>query len=272
MRQLIDSGWDSRAWIVDRDWLEREPRRPEVVDRLRAEVRLLGWLAPLLPVPVPEPVVVRDEPLRVRHRLIVGEPFGSDDPAIGHALGAFLRTLHGVPSADAVRHGALDADTGRTWLTDDLVRMRSDVLPLLGGDAAAEGVRLLEACAAPPPSPALVHGDLGPAHILIGDGAVSGVIDWTDARIGDPAIDLAWPLFGAPAAVAGAVAEAYGVDDRTGRRAWAWHQLGPWYEVLYGLGTGPDGFVASGLAGVRQRLAATMPRLDQKLMPDPPPE
>jgi aminoglycoside phosphotransferase (APT) family kinase protein len=257
MRQLIDSGWDSRAWIVDRDWLEREPRRPEVADRLRAEVRLMRWLAPLLSLPVPEPIVISDEPLRVRHRLIVGEPFDSDDPATGHALGAFLRTLHALPSADAERQGALDADAAHAQLTDDLDRMRSDVLPLLAGDAAAEGARLLDACAAPPSRPALVHADLGPAHILIadgGDGAVAGVIDWTDARIGDPALDLAWLLYGAPPAVAAAVAKTYGVDEPTRRRAWAWRQLGPWHEVLYGLGSGPDRYVASGLAGIRQRL------------------
>jgi aminoglycoside phosphotransferase (APT) family kinase protein len=254
MRQLIDSGWDSRAWIVDRDWLEREPRRPEVADRLRDEVRLMRWLAPLLPLPVPEPVVVRDQPLRVRHRLIVGDPFESDAPAIGHALGAFLRALHAVPTADAVGHGATDADTAHAQLTDDLDRMRSDVLPLLGGVAAAEGARLLDACAAPPPRLALVHADLGPEHILIGDGTISGVIDWTDARVGDPAIDLAWLLYGAPPAVAAAVAESYGVDGPTRRRARAWHRLGPWHEVLYGLGSGPDEFVASGLAGVRARL------------------
>jgi hypothetical protein len=54
--------------------------------------------------------------------------------------------------------------------------------------------------------------------------------------------------------VAEAVAETYGVDEPTRRRAWAWHQLGPWHEVLYGLGGGPEGYVASGLAGVRRRL------------------
>jgi aminoglycoside phosphotransferase (APT) family kinase protein len=34
----------------------------------------------------------------------------------------------------------------------------------------------------------LVHGDVGPAHILLLDGVVSGIIDWSDAHIGDPAM------------------------------------------------------------------------------------
>jgi aminoglycoside phosphotransferase (APT) family kinase protein len=256
---LIDTGWDSRAWIVDDKWLDREPRRAEVTDRLRAEVRLMTWLAPQLPVPVPEPTIVRDEPLRVRHRLLVGEPLEHGSPTIGTAMGAFLRALHAVSSADAERHGALDADAARDVLSGEIGRMRQEVLPLLDDGAAAQGARLLGAAAAPPPSLALAHADLGPEHILVADGAVAGVIDWTDARVTDPAIDLAWLLNGAPTRVAAAVAEAYGVDDSMRRRAYAWHQLGPWHEVLYGIDTGEDGYVRSGLAGVRRRLATAAP-------------
>ena len=252
---LIDTGWDSRAWIVDDTWLDREPRRAEVADRLRAEVRLMTWLAPQLPVPVPEPWIVRDEPLRVRHRLLVGEPLETGSPTIGAALGGFLRALHAMSPTDAMRHGALDADAARDVLSKEIDRMRREVLPLLDDGAATQGARLLDTVAAPPPSRALAHADLGPEHILVADGAVAGVIDWTDARVTDPAIDLAWLLNGAPAPVAAAVAEAYGVDDSMRRRAHAWHQLGPWHEVLYGLDTGEDGYVRSGLAGVRKRLA-----------------
>jgi aminoglycoside phosphotransferase (APT) family kinase protein len=256
---LIDSGWDSRAWIVDGTWLDREPRRPEVADRLRSEVRLMTWLAPQLPLPVPEPTIVRDDPLRVRHRLLVGEPLEAGSPTIGAALGAFLRALHAVSPTGAVRHGALDADAARDVLSGEIDRMRREVLPLLDGDAVARGARLLEACAAPPPSRALAHADLGPEHILVADGAVAGVIGWTDARVMDPAIDLAWLLDGTPAGVAAAIAEAYGADESMRRRAHAWHQLGPWHEVLYGFDTGEDGYVRSRLAGVRERLAGTGP-------------
>ncbi|MGH3484957.1 MAG: phosphotransferase [Nocardioidaceae bacterium] len=254
MEQLIDSGWDSRAWIVDGTWLDREPRRPEVTDRLRAEVSLLTWLAPQLPLSVPKPMIVRDEPLRVRHRVLVGEPLADGSPTIGTALGTFLRALHTVSPAEAARQGALDTAAAERQLSREIDRMRREVLPLLDVDAAVAGARQLDGFAAPPPSLALVHADLGAHHILISDGAVAGVIDWTDARIGDPALDLAWLLFGAPTPVAAAIAETYGVEDSTRRRARAWHLLGPWHEVLYGFDIGDDDYVASGLAGVRKRL------------------
>ena len=39
---------------------------------------------------------------------------------------------------------------------------------------------------------ALVHGDLPPGHLLLDDaGRLTGIIDWTDARVTDPGVDLA---------------------------------------------------------------------------------
>jgi aminoglycoside phosphotransferase (APT) family kinase protein len=43
-------------------------------------------------------------------------------------------------------------------------------------------------------APALAHCDLGPEHLLCREGRLVGVIDWADAKIGDPAIDYAWLL------------------------------------------------------------------------------
>ena len=83
---------------------------------------------------------------------------------------------------------------------------------------------------------------------------VTGVIDWTDARIGDPAVDLAWTLHGTPAAFADALAAAYGVTAEQRARGLLWHRLGPWWEALAGVDfLGPD-LVASGLEGILARL------------------
>jgi hypothetical protein len=49
---------------------------------------------------------------------------------------------------------------------------------------------------------ALVHGDLHPGHMLLGDDArLIGILDWTEARITDPSVDLAmyFGCFGRPA-------------------------------------------------------------------------
>jgi aminoglycoside phosphotransferase (APT) family kinase protein len=245
---ITDNGWDSRAWL-EGEWLHREPRRDEVRPKLLAETRLLPWLAPQLPLPVPLP-----EPTEygVRHRLLVGEPIEAASPELGHAIGGFLRALHDVDPVEAVAHGAQNAESAAAERLEILDTMRSQVIPLLPISAQADGTELLDRIAGVHTT--LVHGDLGPEHLRVHEGRITGVIDWTDAHIGDPGLDLAWLLNGAPTAIAEGVAETYGVSAELRERAYDWHRLGPWYEVGYGIDTGQAEFVESGLSGVLKRL------------------
>jgi hypothetical protein len=135
-----------------------------------------------------------------------------------------------------------------------LARMERDVLPLLPDHVATTGQALLERMAAPPPVSRLVHGDLGPEHIRVVGERVCGIIDWGDSCVADPAVDLAWTVLGSAPEFAEAVVAAYRPDDGMLARARDWHLLGPWHEVLYGLGEGGSRFVESGLAGTVARL------------------
>ena len=104
------------------------------------------------------------------------------------------------------------------------------------------------------PADTLVHGDLGPEHVLGRDGVLTGVIDFGDLHVGDAAIDLAWALNSTAPEFADAFARTYGVTDELRERALIWHQLAPWHEVLYGNDIGDPQVAAEGLAGVRERL------------------
>lgn len=42
-----------------------------------------------------------------------------------------------------------------------------------------------------PPRYHLLHGDLNPANVLVADGQLTGIIDWSYARYGDPLFDFA---------------------------------------------------------------------------------
>ena len=127
-------------------------------------------------------------------------------------------------------------------------RFRAEVLPHVPEGAAllAELPNL--------PSDTLVHGDLGPEHVLGRAGVLTGVIDFGDLHIGDPAIDLGWALHSTPPEFADALVATYGPTDDLRMRALLWHQLGPWHEVLYGNDIGDPQVAAEGLAGVRDRL------------------
>jgi aminoglycoside phosphotransferase (APT) family kinase protein len=82
--------------------------------------------------------------------------------------------------------------------------------------------------------------------MLVRGGRLAGVIDWSDARIGDPAIDYAWLLH--------SPFPDWDVDPELRRRARFYHRLGPWYEAHYGLFVGRPETVERGLAGIRDRL------------------
>jgi aminoglycoside phosphotransferase (APT) family kinase protein len=241
---VTDNGWDSRAWL-EGSWLHREPRRDAVRPRLLAETRLMPWLAPQLPLPVPVP-----EPTEcgVRHRVLVGEPIGEGSTAIGRELGAFIKALHAVDTADAVAHGAKDAVAAAEEKTVFLSECREQVGPLLPAELRTKANELLDRVAVQ--RTALVHCDLGPEHILVTDGRITGIIDWTDSQIGDPALDLAWPLIGAPAAVAEGVAEVYEPTPELRERALDWCRLSPWYGVHRGLLLDIPEDVESGLSEI----------------------
>lgn len=254
-RPVPVQGWDSHATIVDGRWLERVPRRPEVRAGLEVETRLMPRLAPLLPLAVPVPVVVDTDPWRTRHALVPGEPATPDllDATDGRRIGTFLRRLHDV-LPDTWTGTGLGTDADRTHEVD---LMGSTVLPLLPADLRDAGAALLDRCRAAAQHRALRHGDLGPDHLLTTEGRVTGVIDWTDVALGDPALDLAWLLHGTPRAFADALVAAYRPTPAELARGRDWHLLGPWWEVRHGLSGGAKEYVASGLDGVVDRLRST---------------
>lgn len=252
MRRPVDvPGWDSDAVIVDERYVERVPRRPEVRRGLERECRMLPRIAPLLPLAVPVPAEVPPDeagPWRVRHELLPGT---AADPATltgadGARVGAFLRTLHDLPAADL---GVSPAD----GFAPTVARMRREVLPRLGPDVRSAGAALLDRVTRATPT-VLAHRDLGPDHLLVSDGRVSGVIDWTDAALDDPAIDLAWVVHGTPARFRDALLAVYAPRPDVLERSADWYRMGPWHEVLWGLGEGGPASVRSGLRGVEDRL------------------
>jgi aminoglycoside phosphotransferase (APT) family kinase protein len=220
-------------------------------------------------VPVPRFEIVEDGRIFfAAYRKLEGRPLdpeaarGTHGSVLAAELGGFLAALHAFPRASAVRAGLADVDAS-VWLEQQrglAERCESQVMPLLDADERRRAQTvfteffsswdgLLELV--------LVHADLGPAHILRVGSTVSGVIDWSDARLGDPALDLAWLLYGTGIRFADGLLGAYAsgeTDAALRRRARFYHRLGPWHEVLYGLETERPELVASGLAGTRERL------------------
>jgi len=110
------------------------------------------------------------------------------DPA---ALGAMLRLIHGVPITAEIAHALDVGDLARTLagrITD-----RLDVVRRLSGAALpavpAEALRAIAAAAHY--RPAVLHMDFRRVNLRIVAGEIRGVLDWSNALVGDPALELA---------------------------------------------------------------------------------
>jgi aminoglycoside phosphotransferase (APT) family kinase protein len=251
----IRSGWDSHAFVVEDMWIVRVPRRREAEESLRREGALLAAVAARLPSSTPEvDRVTQQSPICVVTRKIAGVP-AHGHPTTGTELGRFLAALHAVPT-EVLPLPTSDVSSWRAAHEQRRAQFERSVFPLLDLDERRRAHDLFASIEFDF-APTLVHGDLGPEHVLCrSDGHIEGVIDWGDARIGDPAIDLAWALHGTGSTFADAVVASYGSVPRAMyARAAFYHRRGPWYEVLYGLEIDRPDLIATGLAGLRARLS-----------------
>ncbi|WP_305785719.1 phosphotransferase family protein [Symbioplanes lichenis] len=155
------------------------------------ESRLLGFLAPRAPLPVPVPLFHDVREGCLAYRLLPGTPLLTapvDRQQAVPALSRFLAWLHAQPAPDLPR----DDTPLHEWLTQ--ARNEYDTV---AGVIPARHRRTVENFlrAEPPPDTpqrVLAHNDLGAEHILVDPaGTVTGIIDWSDAALADPAVDQA---------------------------------------------------------------------------------
>ena len=218
----------------------------------------MAWLAPQVSLPVPVPELFSADPLRFRHRPIMGEPWtpGADDEAEGQAFGTFLKELHALPLDEAVAAGAREADD----LIAEQQRLRercsTEVVPRLPRSAQAPALAvLMRQIGVDEVDVALVHADVRAEHLLRGERGLAGVIDWLDAGIGDPTMDLAWPLHGATPRFADGFRAAYGVSPNLEARAGDHHLWCGMLDALRALDRADDAMAEGALVTLERRLS-----------------
>jgi aminoglycoside phosphotransferase (APT) family kinase protein len=144
------------------------------------EARLLGIVAAHVSIPIPTPRFADENAGVLAYELIPGRPLlgRPSPPGAAHQLGRFLRELHAIDPATVSDLVPTEEAEPDTWL-DDL-------------DGPDDLVRIVRATRPQPSGHRVVaHADLGAEHILELDGALTGIIDWSDAAITDPALDFA---------------------------------------------------------------------------------
>lgn len=203
---FLTTGWDHDVYRFG-DVVFRFPRRAQVVPRLQAEVSLLKDIGGLLPVRVPQYSHFGHPCAEFPHpffgcMLVDGEPCPDDASPASHVtstLQAFIEALHGIPCDRAHNHGVLrgshacDPSTFHTLASEALGHALA-AIPERFQDKVLGHVSRPEPAPAASSMHSLLHNDLRPEHILVSSCCVPamGIIDWTDAILGDPALDYLW--------------------------------------------------------------------------------
>jgi aminoglycoside phosphotransferase (APT) family kinase protein len=196
----LGEGLDNAAFEVDGELVVRKSKEADPIlraDAIRREAHLLAAVARISTLPVPEPAFADPEAGFIAYRRLPGRPLMDHpvaEPArLAPALGRFLGRLHQTPLEEMERLVGRDAYPLASWLRDAEEDYRG-----ISGRLPAKARRLIEdflgrTSPAEPRTEAFCHNDLGAEHVLVdaGAGTITGIIDWTDAAITDPARDLA---------------------------------------------------------------------------------
>ncbi|TIR68007.1 MAG: aminoglycoside phosphotransferase family protein [Mesorhizobium sp.] len=232
VKPVAFGGWDNRTFHLGDTMAVRLPSAAPYALQVEKEHRWLPKLAPLLPLPIPEPLA-HGEPAAGYpwhwsvYRWIEGETAKTghiaDLRAFAVSLAEFLVALKRIDPTAGPAPGQHNFYRGGPLAVYD-GEARQAIAALEGriDTQAATAVWKAALAAGWHGSPVWFHGDVASGNLLVEDGRLSAVIDFGTSGVGDPSCDLAiaWTLF------EGESHEAFrariAVDDATWARGRGW--------------------------------------------------
>ena len=208
----LNEGWDSEAYEVNGRYIFKVPKRLEISWKVQAEASLLKTLSGRITLPIPTPLFMAQATEifpypTFGYAKLLGEAGDGNLTqtqfvALAPALGRFLSQLHGTPT-ELLQTGKLPGAEESDEFTE-LQKDRVQILTAAPPDLRPAFEDFIEGRKpAPPKMPKklrLIHADLYPEHLLFSEDRrlITGVLDWGDAGLGDPAYDLGFLLYLGP--------------------------------------------------------------------------
>jgi aminoglycoside phosphotransferase (APT) family kinase protein len=263
---LLGEGLDNLAYEVNGELVVRVSKEPDPARRaelVSAEAGLLAAVAGISPLPVPEPVFTDREHGCWAHAKIPGvllldlpeSQRLAHAPVVAAALGTFLAALHAAPLEQMAQLVGSDEVPMGEWRDE----ATADYTAVISAIPAGRRGSVEAFLAAPPPedggTQVLSHNDLGIEHVLVvpATGAVTGVIDWSDAALTDPARDfgLLYRDLG-PAALTAALASYRAGDTAALRKRAAFYaRCGLLEDLAYGTQAGISAYTDKSLTALQ---------------------
>jgi aminoglycoside 2''-phosphotransferase len=194
----IHHGDDFTIIEVNHTWMFRFPRRQDALSALEIEKQFLAEFAPLSPVPIPlyhyigagfvgyrkiEGLLLSP----VRYKALSEE----SKKMVTEQISAFLSTLHSFPIKRARKMGMAEGWNG--WRKEAFQIFKSEIAPRLSQKALRNANSAFDAFFSSVFTTVVIHGDFYPRDHLFMDPQreeLSGIIDFGDLTLDDPACDL----------------------------------------------------------------------------------
>ena len=208
--QFNQQGQFNDILLVNGETIFRFPKTQREASRLVTETGLLRSLQSHVTLSIPDPLYYSEENASIGqvfmgYRLLPGEPLWpetlraiTDEEQLQHVanqLASFLKCLHAIP-AETLAVRLPDFQGSEEW-RDLYDRFRGNLFPFMRPDARLEVTKHFEDFLSDEANssytPALIHSDFGPGNILYDTrtNSISGIIDFSSAGWGDPAVDFA---------------------------------------------------------------------------------
>jgi macrolide phosphotransferase len=242
---------------LKRLWIVRAPRNTAAGVRMDAESQLIEQLMSWLPFDLPQiegTAPLADGGRAVVHRQLPGHPIRSMElvhrPGLTSAFGRAVAAVHDLPvrlieEAGLPVYGAEEYRL-RRLAEVDRAASTGHVPPRL----LSRWEKAVEEVGAWRFVPCCVHGDLVGENMLVEGEAITGIVEWSQARVADPADDFAWLGVGTAQPALDAVVAAYSAarselpDRHLRRRARLAGELNVARWLLHGVSTGDEDIVA----------------------------
>lgn len=256
--RLNDQGQSNDGLIVNEEFIFRFPKHGLALRQLRMEYEILKALHRRTTLRIPNPICAQMDTDVVGeaffgYRLIPGEPFLQETfrairdekviDRVADQVATFLKELHGLQPDDDLGYEGPRRDTREEWV-GLLTRIREKLIPELNREESQTIIDTFETFLFEEDNfeytPVLRHGDFGTVNVLYDpDGKrLSGVIDFGNAGLGDPALDIAAvmaPSFGYGEPFVSRLKRNYPIGEALLRRARFYVNTFSLQEALYGL-------------------------------------
>lgn len=193
-----DKGDDFFVVEINHEWMFRFPRNEISRKALEVEKAFLARFKAISPLPVPDHQYMGDDFVgypKINGALLDVELFQSlssqGRERIARQLGEFFSAVHNFPVDEAKRIGLTEGWDG--WYVKIIQNFRDNIASRLPPSARKPAMTCIEQVLAKPFESKVIHGDFSfEDHVFFdeGRGELSGVIDFADVTINDPAHDF----------------------------------------------------------------------------------